>query len=100
MPRYFFHVILGPVNVPDYCGAELPNETAARGRAIEDIIAVWRSSTVRKRSPFDCAVVVAMNENEELFRVPFVEALGVLPQNEIRMVARRFRTPACLSSPG
>ena len=80
MPRYFFHVIIGPVNLHDYYGAELADDAAARDRAIEDIKAVWESSTVRKRSPVECAVVVAMREEDhELFRVPFVEAPGVLP---------------------
>jgi len=48
-------------------------------RAIEDFGAVWRSNPIRKRNPVDCVVVVS-NDEGELFRVPFVEAPGVLTE--------------------
>ena len=34
MPRYYFHVILGPVFIHDAFGADLPNEAGARTRTI------------------------------------------------------------------
>jgi hypothetical protein len=37
MPRYFFHMAIGPAYIHDYEGTELANEAAARKRAIEDI---------------------------------------------------------------
>ena len=79
MARYYFHTVIGPVHIHDYYGSDLPDEGAARRRAIEDIGAVWRSNTIRKRNPVDCAVVIA-NDEGELFRVPFVEAPGVLTE--------------------
>ena len=78
MPRYYFHMVIGPVNIQDYHGLDLRDEGAARRRAIEDIGAVWKSSTIRKRNPLECVVVVS-DEKGELFRVPFVQAPGVLP---------------------
>jgi hypothetical protein len=74
----FFHMALGPVYIHDYHGSDPRDEGAARRRAIEDIGAVWKSSTIRKRNPVDCAVVVSDDERE-LFPVPFVEAPGALP---------------------
>jgi hypothetical protein len=79
MPRYYFHMVIGPVNIHDYYGSHLRDEGAARLRALEDISAVWRSSTIRKRGPVDCAVVVS-DDGGELFRVPFADAPGVLPE--------------------
>src|SRR5829696_843387 len=81
MPRYYFHAVLGPVYIHDAFGADLPNEGAARGRAIEDIKDLWKSSSIRQRSPAECTVVVAVEDDKELFRVPFVEAPGVLPDH-------------------
>ncbi|MFL5121195.1 MAG: hypothetical protein ACJ8C8_12130 [Microvirga sp.] len=39
-------------------------------------MAVWTAGAVKRQNPATCAVVVS-NDNRELFRVPFVEALGV-----------------------
>ena len=78
MPRYFFHMSIGPVYIHDYEGVELPNDGAARGRAMQDIMAICRAGVVRRQNPAMCAVVVA-NKEGELFRVPFVEAPGVVP---------------------
>ena len=80
LPRYYFHISLGSAYIHDSVGIDLPNEAAARQRAIEDIIAVWQSSAIRKQNPAACAVVVAIGETTELFRVPFVEAPGVMPR--------------------
>ena len=68
---------IGPAYIHDYEGVELPNDAAARGRAMEDIMAVCRASVVRRQNPAMCAVVVASTERE-LFRVPFVEAPGIM----------------------
>ena len=78
MPRYYFHLVLGPVVIHDRHGAEFSDDDGARRHAIKDIAAVWKSVTIRKRNPAECAIVVASTEGE-LFRVPFVEAPGVLP---------------------
>jgi hypothetical protein len=78
VPRYYFHVVLGPVHIHDAYGADLPNEGAARARAIEDIKALWKSSSISRRDPAECCVVVASPDDTELFRVPFVDAPGVM----------------------
>jgi hypothetical protein len=77
VPHYYFHVVLGPVHIHDAYGADLPNEGAARARALEDIKALWNSNSIRQRDPAECAVVVTSMDDTELFRVPFVEAPGV-----------------------
>jgi hypothetical protein len=77
MLRYYFHLVLGPVIVHDRHGAEFPDHQAARRHAVKDITAVWKSVTLRKRNPTECAFVVASTKGE-LFRLPFVEAPGVL----------------------
>ena len=77
MPRYFFHMSVGPAYIHDYEGTVLANDAAARARAIEDIVAVWKARVVLRQNPAECAVVVA-SVDRELFRVPFVEAPGVL----------------------
>jgi hypothetical protein len=58
VPRYYFHVVLGPVHIHDAYGADLPNEGAARARAIEDIKALWKSSSISRRDPAECCVVL------------------------------------------
>jgi len=78
MPRYFFHISMGSAYVHDYEGVELATEAAARQRAIQDILAVWGASVIRRQDPAACAVLVT-DGTKELFRVPFVEAPGVLP---------------------
>ena len=50
MARYYFHTVIGPVHIHDYYGSDLPDEGAARRRAIEDIDAVWTSNTIRSMS--------------------------------------------------
>jgi hypothetical protein len=77
MPRYFFHMAIGPAYIHDYEGTELANEAAARKRAIENILAVWKAGAGRRQNPAECAVVVS-GPAGELFRVPFVSAPGVL----------------------
>jgi len=77
MPRYFFHMSVGPAYIHDYEGTVMANDAAARARAIEDILAVWKARVVLRQNPAECAVVVA-SVDRELFRVPFVEAPGVL----------------------
>jgi hypothetical protein len=79
LPRYFFHMAAGPAYVHDFEGADYADHTAARRRAIEDILAVWQSRTIRRLDPGVCAVVVSDQGGRELFRVPFAEAPGVLP---------------------
>ena len=79
MPRYYFHISMGSAYIHDYEGMELANDPAARQWAIRDILAVWEASTVRRQNPVTCAVVVT-DGTKELFRVPFVEAPGVLPK--------------------
>jgi hypothetical protein len=78
VPRYYFQVALGPVHIHDAYGADLPSEGVARARAIEDIKALWKSSSIRQRDPAECAVVVTSMDDTELFRVPFVDAPGVM----------------------
>ena len=63
------HLVLGPVIIHDRHGAEFSDSTMER--------AATPSRTCRKRNPA-VAIVVASTEGE-LFRVPFVEAPGVLP---------------------
>ena len=75
MPRYFFHMSIGPAYIHDYEGTDLTKDDAARKRAIEDIMAVWNADVVKRQNPAECAVVVA-SKARELFRVPFVEAQG------------------------
>ena len=78
MPRYFLHMSLSSAYIHDHEGVDLADDTAARKRAIQDIMAVWKVGIVKRQSPEMCAVVAASKERE-LFRVPFVEAPGVLP---------------------
>ena len=77
MSRYFFHLSIGPAYIHDYEGVELANEGAVRKRAVEDIMAVWKADAVKRQHPAQCVVVVS-NTYGELFRVPFVEAPGVI----------------------
>ena len=79
MPRYYFHISTGSAYIHDYEGMELANDAAARQWAIRDILAVWEASAVRRQNPVTCALVVT-DGTKELFRVPFVEAPGVLPK--------------------
>jgi hypothetical protein len=67
MPRYYFHLVLGSVIIHDRHGAEFSDYDGARRHAIKD-----------PEAQPGCATVVASTEGE-LSRVPFVEALGVLP---------------------
>ena len=80
MPRYYFHVVLGPVFIHDAFGADLPHEGAARARALEDIKALWKSSSISQRDPAECCVLVTSMDDTELFRVPFVGVPGVVPR--------------------
>jgi hypothetical protein len=68
VPHYYFHVVLGPVHIHDAYGADLPNEGAARARALEDIKALWNSNSIRQRDPAECAVVGTSMDDRELFR--------------------------------
>jgi hypothetical protein len=79
MPRYYLHMSLSSAYIHDHEGVELTNDAAARERAIQDIMAVWKAGIVKRRNPVMCAVVVA-SKDREIFRVPFVEAPGVLPE--------------------
>lgn len=80
VPHYYFPVVLGPVHIQDACGADLPNEGPARARALEDIKALWKSSSISQRDPAECLVVVTSMDDTEQFRVAFVEAPGVVPR--------------------
>ena len=66
MPRYYFHLVLGSVIIHAVRSSLTTMERAAT------------PSRTRKRNPAECATVGASTEGE-LFRVPFVEAPGVLP---------------------
>ena len=79
MPRYFLHMSLSSAYIHDHVGVELADHNVARGRAIQDIMTVWKVSIVKRQNPAMCAVVVASKDGE-LFRVPFVEAPGVLTE--------------------
>jgi hypothetical protein len=77
MGRYFFHLHIGPVYIRDREGDVLPDDVAARERAIHDILVVYRSKVVRQHKPSDCVVVVTDENGEAVFSVPFSDAPGL-----------------------
>ena len=64
MPRYHFHVVDGD-EVFDSLGAELPDEVAARRRAVELAKTFANTSNMRIK-----AVRVTNSDGDILFRVP------------------------------
>jgi hypothetical protein len=51
MPRYYFHMSLSSAYIHDHEGVELADHNAARERAIQDIMAVWKVRIVKRQSP-------------------------------------------------
>src|SRR5829696_8063642 len=48
MPRYFLHMSLSSAYIHDHEGVELADHNAARERAIQDIMAVWKVRIVKR----------------------------------------------------
>jgi hypothetical protein len=79
MPRYYFDIVVGTERLADVDGNELPDVSAARTQAHQEIRALLSARTVAMLDPKDCHLEVSDAAHCLLFTVDLMEAFGPNP---------------------
>lgn len=77
MPHYYFHIVEGDELIDDPEGVDLPDESAARERAIMSARSLLSAAVIKGSLPLDHAIVVADEKRATLFELSFGEAVGI-----------------------